>query len=457
MSQDNQSPVTPGVPHSREAEEAVCGAVIINPEAYFYVSQFLVADDFYIRRNKWIWEAFTALHTKRTSIDLLTLSEELQQHNRLEEVGSSSYLTSLINQVPTSLNAESYGRIVEENSIRRKMIFSANKIASLAYKSGDIYSSHAEGRKIYESALTTKGDFHPIRKLASEHYDRMDKRSRGQDVDVLKTGFMDIDGILDGGLRGDDFVIIGGRPGMGKTAFVLDVAKNVATEYPEKNVGVFSLEMSKEQYVDRWVTKYGIPMKSIRTGRVLDREWPIYTHAIEELSELKIWIDDVPNITPSRLRAKAHTLYNMHGLDLLILDYIGLMEGDKRNDNRNNEVSELSRAMKILARELHIPVVCAAQLNRNVETRQDKRPMLSDLRDSGSLEQDADIVMFLYRDEVYNKDTTKYGVAEVNIAKQRNGETNTAELIFRHSLMKFENAASKVFRPNESPHWQDRD
>ncbi len=445
------SPMSTVVPHSREAEEAVVGAVLINSEVYYDVAQFLSADDFYIHRNKWIWEAFSRLHEQRIPVDLLTLSEELERAGQLAEIGGSAYLTSLINQVPTSLNAEAYGRIVEENSIRRKMINAANQIASLAYKGSTIDNvmNEAEKAVFNVSEKRLKHDLQPIRNVLSTYYDRIDDLSkRPDDFHGVPTGFYDLDKLL-GGLQPSDLLIIAGRPGQGKTGFLLSIAKNAALTH-KKHVAIFSLEMSNEQVVQRLIAQEtGIDSQRLRTGKLLENEWPLFTHAIEVFSDTHIYLDDTPAITPLQLRTKCRRLHMEFGIDLVIVDYLQLMGGDSRNDNRVQEVSHISRSLKVLARELNVPVLTAAQLSRAVEQRTDKRPVLSDLRESGSLEQDADIVMFIYRPDQYEKDSDKQNVAQILVSKHRNGPVGEVELIFRGALAKFENAATKVFRPNE--------
>lgn len=449
--EESTAPSSPGVPHSREAEEAVVGAVLINPEVYYDIAQFLAADDFYIHRNQWIWQAFIRLHEGRTPIDLLTLSEDLERNGQLAEIGGSAYLTSLINQVPTSLNAEAYGRIVEENSLRRRMIQAANQIASLAYKGDAIDNVMGEAEKAVfgVSERRNKHDLQPIRSVLSTYYDRIDDLSkRPEDFHGVPTGFYDLDKLLNG-LQPSDLLIIAGRPGQGKTGFLLSVAKNAGLTH-KKHVAIFSLEMSNEQVVQRLIAQEtGIDSQRLRTGKLLENEWPLFTHAIEVFSDTHIYLDDTPAITPMQLRTKCRRLHMEFGLDLVIVDYLQLMGGDIRTDNRVQEVSQISRNLKVLARELNVPVLTAAQLSRAVEQRTDKRPVLSDLRESGSLEQDADIVMFIYRPDQYEKDTDKHNVAQIIVAKHRNGPVGDIELIFRGALAKFENAATKVFRPNE--------
>jgi replicative DNA helicase len=444
--EETTAPATPSIPHSREAEEAVVGAVLINPEVYYDVAQFLQADDFYIHRHKWIWEAFTRLHEQRTPIDMLTLSDELDRVDQLAELGGPAYLTSLINQVPSSLNAESYGRIVEAHSIRRKMITAANQIASLAYNEEslvDTVMDEAEKAVFNVSERRLKHDLVPISSVLSEYYDRIDDLAkRDEEIFGVPTGFIDLDKLLSG-LQPSDLLIIAGRPGQGKSGFLLSVAKNAALTH-KKHVAVFSLEMSNEQVVQRLVAQQtGIDSQRLRTGKLDEEEWPTFTHAIEVFSDTKIFLDDTPAITPLQLRTKCRRLHMEYGLDLVIIDYLQLMGGDTRTDNRVQEVSYISRNLKVLARELNVPVLAAAQLSRAVEQRSDKRPVLSDLRESGSLEQDADIVMFIYRPDQYEKDTVKQNVAEIIVSKHRNGPVGSVELIFRSALAKFENAATK--------------
>jgi len=440
------------VPHSREAEEAVVGAVLINPEVYYDVAQFLQADDFYIHRHQWIWQAFTSLHEQRIPVDLLTLTEELDRKNQLNEIGGPAYLTSLVNQVPTSINAESYGRIVESHSIRRKMINAANSIASIAYNENstiDHVMDEAEKAVFNVSERRLKHDVQPIAAVLSEYYDRIDDLAkRDEEIYGVPTGFVDLDKMLSG-LQPSDLLIIAGRPGQGKTGFLLSIAKNASLTH-KKHVAIFSLEMSNEQVVQRLIAQEtGIDSQRLRTGKLKENEWSLFTHAIEVMSDTHIFLDDTPAITPLQLRTKCRRLHLEHHLDLVIVDYLQLMGGDTHTENRVQEVSYISRNLKVMARELNVPVIAAAQLSRAVEQRSDKRPVLSDLRESGSLEQDADIVMFIYRPDQYEKDTVKQNVAEIIIAKHRNGPVGSVELVFRSALAKFENAATKMFNPNQ--------
>lgn len=434
------------VPHSREAEEAVLGSVLINPEAYYDVAQFLQAEDFYIHRHRWIWQVFTSLHEKRVPIDFLTVSEELDQLGQLTEVGGPAYLTALINNVPTSLHAEAYGHLVEETAVRRRMLEAANLIAKLAYReeSGvDDVMNEAEKAVFGVSERRLTRDLQPIQQVLSEYYDRIDQLvQRGEDTYGVPTGFVDLDKLL-GGMQPSDFLIIAGRPGMGKTAFLLSAAKNAAQSH-KKHVAVFSLEMANEQLVQRLIAQEtGIDTHNLRTGKLAEDEWSLFAQAIEALSDTRMFLDDTPGLTPIQLRTKARRLHMEYRLDLVLVDYLQLMSGGIRIENRVQEVSYISRNMKMLARELNVPVLAAAQLSRAVEQRADKEPQLSDLRESGSLEQDADVVLFIHRPDQYDKDTELQNIATIKIAKHRNGPTGNVDLIFRSRLAKFENAATR--------------
>jgi replicative DNA helicase len=436
------------IPHNREAEEAVVGAVLINPEAYYDLAQFLQADDFYIHRHRWIWEAFNRLHEKRIPLDFLTVTEELQTAGQLAEIGGPAYLTALLNQVPTSLHAEAYGRMVEAASIRRRLLTSANQVATLAYNEHESVENVIEEseKSIFNvSERRLKKDLLPISTVLSDYYDRIDELAkRSGEIFGVPTGFVDLDRMLTG-LQPSDLLIIAGRPGQGKSGFLLSVARNAALLH-KKHVAIFSLEMSNEQVVQRLLAQEsGIDSQRLRNGKLNENEWPLLTHAIEVLSDTHIFLDDTPALTPLGLRTKCRRLHMEFGLDLVILDYIQLMGGDTRNENRVQEVSYISRNLKVLARELNVPVLAAAQLSRAVEQRDKKRPILSDLRESGSIEQDADIVMFIYREDQYEKETDKPNVAEIILSKHRNGPTGSVELVFITHLAKFVDAATRTY------------
>ena len=432
-------------PNSREAEESVLGSVLINPETYLDIAQFLKPDDFYIVRNRWVWEAFMRLSEKRIPIDNITICNELQQKEQLIEIGGPAYITFLISQVPTSLNAEAYGHIVEEKSIRRRMLSAANDMAKQAVNQNqtvDTALGEAEKAIFGISQQRTQKDLTPIKAVLSNVYDRVDQLSRlDEDIFGVPTGLIDLDRML-GGLQKSDLIIIAGRPGMGKTGFLLSAAKCAAQKY-KKHVAIFSLEMSNEQLVQRLIAQEtGIDTQRMRTGKLKDDEWPLFIHAVEVLSDTHIFLDDTPAITPMQLRTKCRRIHLEYQLDLVIVDYLQLMTGDGRNDNRVQEVSSISRNLKVLARELNVPVLAAAQLSRAVEQRTDKRPVLSDLRESGSLEQDADIVMFIHRPDANDLESPKHDLAELMVAKHRNGPTGSVEADFRGNLARFENAAT---------------
>jgi replicative DNA helicase len=446
ISQADQSSAPQIVPHSREAEEAVLGSILINPEAYYDVAQFLQKDDFYIQRHGWIWEAFTRLNESRTPIDLITVAEELEQTNHLAEVGGAAYLTSLINNIPTSLHAEAYGRRVEETAIRRRMLQAANKIAKAAFtEEVTIETSIEDAEKavfsVSERRLTR--DLQPIKTVLSDYYDRIDQLAgRGDEMVGVPTGFIDLDRLL-GGMQPSDLLIIAGRPAQGKTSFMMSAAKNAAQTY-KKHVAIFSMEMSNEQLVQRLLAQEtGIDAQSLRLGKLKENEWALFAQAIEVLGDTQIFLDDTPAITPTQMRAKCRRLHMEHRLDLVVVDYLQLMSGERRNENRVQEVSYISRNLKVLARELNVPVLAAAQLSRAVEQRAEKIPQLSDLRESGSLEQDSDIVMFIHRPDMYEEDSLHKNVTEIRIAKHRNGPVGKIELVFIDKLAKFENAATR--------------
>jgi len=449
---ENLSPLPDQIqPHNREAEEAVLGAVLINPEVYYEVAQFLRPEDFYIIRNRWVWEAFTRLNERRIDIDYMLVINELEQQGQISEVGGPAYITSLLNQTPTSLHAVAYAHIVADDAIRRRMLVAANDMARLAFdrrRDVDTIVDEAEKSVFSLSERRLQHDLQPISTVLSSVYDQVDSLSqRDDEIFGVPTGLIDLDRLL-GGLQKSDLLIIAGRPGMGKTGFLLSVAKNAAQKH-KKHVAMFSLEMSAEQLCQRLIAQEtGIDTQHLRTGKLADDEWPLFTHAIDVLGDTHIWLDDTPGITPLQLRTKCRRLHLEHHLDLICLDYIQLMSGDLRTDNRVQEVSYISRNLKQLARELNVPVLAAAQLSRAVEQRQDKRPQLSDLRESGSLEQDSDIVMFIHRPDALDKDSPRQNIAEIIVGKHRNGPTHPGiELIFLNNLARFDNAATSSLPP----------
>jgi replicative DNA helicase len=419
-------------PNNVEAEEALLGSLLIDPEAIFEVASFLRPRAFYREQNE-----------QRKPVDLITLTDELRRREQLDELGGEAYIIGLINTVPTSINAYSYGRIVEAAALRRRMIITASTIVNLAYEEDEDVSvviDRAEQALFSVSEERAVRDLIPVKEIARSYLDRIEElHARGDEVIGVPTGFTDLDKIL-GGLNKSDLIIVAARPGMGKTALQLSIGQAAARRYG-KRVAIFSLEMSAEQLVQRMIAaETRIDSQRLRRGDLQEHEWPIFYESIGRISEALIFIDDTPSITPMQLRTKARRLYAEHGLDLIIIDYLQLMQGERSMSNRVQEISEISRGLKGLARELDVPVVAASQLSRAVEQRQEKRPQLSDLRDSGSIEQDADVVLFIYRDEYYHPDDSERpNIAEISIAKHRNGPTAVVDLYWYGQLATFRN------------------
>ncbi len=383
-------------PHNLEAEEAVLGSLLIDPDAIYDVANFLHPRDFYKVQNKWIYEAILSLNERREPLDLLTLTDELRRREQLEEIGGEGVIIGLVNAVPTSVNAAHYGRIVEAASTRRQLINAASAIANLAYEEAEeisIVIDRAEQALFSVSEERTTRDLTPISQIARDYLERIERLTeRGEDIIGVPTGFTDLDRLL-GGLNKSDLLILAARPGMGKTSLQNAIALTAATRYG-KRIAIFNLEMSGEQLVQRMLSaETRIDSQRLRRGQLHEHEWPIFMEAIGRLSQTNIFIDDTPSITPNQLRTKCRRLYAEHGLDLIMIDYLQLMVTERGGNNRVQEISEISRSLKGLARELDVPVLAAAQLSRAVEQRQDKRPLLSDLRDSGCLTGDSLITL----------------------------------------------------------------
>ena len=427
-------------PHNTEAEEAILGSLLIDPDAIFKVASFLSPEDFYRERNGWIYDAIRDLHNRREPADFVTLCNELERRGQLEEVGGAAHITSLINAVPTAIHAEHYGHIVERTAILRRLISAAGQIAGIAYEEAedvDEVVDRAEQILFGVSQRRIARDLVPMKQIIGDYYDRIDYlyQHRGEPVGI-PTGFPMLDKLL-GGLQDSDLVIVAGRPSMGKTSLVLSMAQTAARKFNQR-AAFFSLEMSAEQVVQRLVSaETGIDSQKLRLGNLEDDEWPIFVQATGILSEVPIFIDDTPSISALQMRTKARRLHAEHGLDLIIVDFLQLMRGDVRSENRVQEISSISRSLKGLARELNVPVLAVSQLSRAVESRQDHIPILSDLRESGSIEQDADVVMFVYREEMYNPDTELKNIADIIVAKHRNGPTGKIPLFFKKSLAQF--------------------
>ncbi len=429
-------------PANPEAEEAVLGSLLIDPDAVIKVASFLAADDFYREKNAWIYQAILDLHERREPADFVTLVDELERRNLLQEVGGAAYITALINNVPSAVYVEHYAHIVERTATLRRLIAAAGQIASLAYEEADDVNEvvdRAEQIIFNVSERRVRRDLAPVREVMSDVVDRIDFLHRHQDEILgVPSGFAKLDKLL-GGFQKSDLIILAARPSVGKTSLSMNFALNAARKY-RKVVAFFSLEMSAEQLVQRLLSmETGIDQQRLRRGEVADYEWDMLIAAAGELSNTMLYIDDTPAMSALELRTKARRLQAEHGLDLMIVDYLQLMRGEGRNENRVQEISYISRALKSLARELEAPLIALSQLSRAVEARSDHKPILSDLRESGSIEQDADIVMFIYREDMAKETSERKNIADIMVAKHRNGPTDTVPLYFRKELTKFEN------------------
>ena len=439
---DQQAPLTHlHAPMSQEAEQALLGAIILEPSVYLTVASFLSAEDFFIKRHEFIWNALSRLQARNDAIDYLTLTRELQDLGVLDEIGGQAYLTNLVNSTPTAVHAEVYGEMVVRTSTRRKMLQAADHIRQFALDEElpiDKVIDQAEQALFAVSNSQVKREFVPIWDAASEYYDEMEKLLEiGAGTIGMPTGFNDLDGLL-GGFQKSDLIVFAGRPGMGKTSWMLSVALNVARR--DRRVAIFTMEMGVEQMVQRLISmETGIRIQQLRTADISAREHTRLAEAIGRISSLPLFIDDTPSITPVEMRTKCRRLQHEYGLDIIMVDYMQLMSaGRAYENNRVQEISYISRTLKELARELNVTVLSTAQLSRAVEQRQDKRPQLSDLRESGTIEQDADAVLFLYRDEVYNPDTSEFpNQADVMLSKHRHGPTGTIQLYFEKSYTRF--------------------
>lgn len=427
-------------PQNIEAEQAVLGAVLIESDALPVVTEILGPEDFYRVSHQKIFEGMIQVAERGDPVDIVTLTAHLQNLGQIEEIGGVAYLATLANTVPTAANADYYATIVKEKSILRRLIKTATQIAASGYEGTDdvaVLIDEAE-RRISElsSEKITRG-FTPIKDILLTTFERIEfLYSNKGGVTGIPTGYPDLDR-LTSGFQKSDLIIVAARPSVGKTAFSLNVAQNVAVRAGVP-VAIFSLEMSKEQLVQRILCAEAmLDAGKMRTGFLEDEDWPKLTMAVSSLAEAPIYIDDTPGITVAEIRSKCRRLQQERGLGMILIDYLQLIQGRGRADNRQQEISEISRTLKMIARELDVPVIALSQLSRSVEQRQDKRPMLSDLRESGSIEQDADIVAFLYRDDYYDPESEKKNIIEIIIAKQRNGPTGKVELVFLKNFNKF--------------------
>ena len=436
-------------PQNIEAEQAVLGAMLIDKEAIAKASEILTSSDFYREAHRVIFNAMLELYNKNEAVDMVTVTEILKRDNKLEDIGGLAYITSLANVVLTAANVKYHADIVAEKSVLRQLVRVSTEIAAMGYEANDDVGTlldTAESRILEISNRKKKADFTPINDVLMESVQNIEKLINNKGgLTGLPSGFADLDK-LTSGLHPSDFIILAARPSMGKTALALNIVQNVALRAHKKiggeprSVAFFSLEMSKEQLVNRMLcAEAGIDSQRLRVGEMGDKDWDSLWGACDLMSKAKIYIDDTAGITVMDMRSRARRLKAEHGLDLIVVDYLQLMQGSgKRNNSgdRQQEVSEISRSLKALARELDVPVLALSQLSRSVEARQIKRPMLSDLRESGSLEQDADIVAFLYREDYYNPETENKHT-ELIIAKHRNGPVDTVNLFFHQQFTKF--------------------
>lgn len=430
------------LPQNLEAEQAVLGSLLIDPRAVERVASFLQADDFFLPVNAEIYRGMVALYEQDRPTDIVTLSDFLRAQDRLDETGGAAYLASLAGIVPTSVNVEYYARIVERLSVLRRLVDAGARITSIGYDARHEAAEAIEQaeRTLYEvSRARITRDFQHIASILNVVYEKLDHiHSHDAEVTGVPTGYIDLDR-LTSGLQRSDLVIVAARPSMGKSSLALNVAHAIA-QRSKLPVGIFSLEMSAEQVAQRLLSlEANVESQRLRSGRMTDADWDNVVQAVAMLSELPIFVDDSPSLTLSEMRSKVRRLHSEQGLGLIIVDYLQLMSGARASENRVQEISAISRGLKAIARELDVPIMALSQLSRAPDQRPDHTPMLSDLRDSGSIEQDADLVMFIYREVKYNPDADKPHVAAVIVAKHRNGPTGTAHLFYQDALMKFLN------------------
>jgi len=421
-------------PQNPQAEASLIGSLLIDKDAIIKIADIVHTDDFYVDKNGLIFSAIIKLFEKREPLDVITLSEELEKQGNLKEVGGASYLTDLVNGVPSASHVVQYAQIVAQKATLRRLIEASSQINSMAYDEEEQLDSlldNAEKTLFDVSQKHLRQNFVSIKDVLAESFDRLDSLHKDKDsIRGVPTGFTGIDNVL-AGLQKSDLIILAARPSMGKTSLALNIAQNVATKQGVP-VGIFSLEMSKEQLIDRLLaSEAGIDSWKLRTGNLEDKDFEKINKAMGVLAEAPLYIDDSAMANVMEMRTKARRLQSEHDLGLIVIDYLQLMSGRAGSDNRVQEISEISRGLKGLARELNVPVIALSQLSRSVEQRTPKIPQLSDLRESGSIEQDADVVMFIYREDYYEKETEKKNIAEVLIKKHRNGPTGDVELFFQ--------------------------
>ena len=430
------------MPSSKEAEQSVVGSMIMDREAIIVASEIVLGEDFYNKQYGVVFDTMVELNDEGRPVDLVTLQDRLKEKDVPPEVSSLEFIRDLITAVPTSANIKHYANIVAEKATLRRLIRINEEIANTCYvgkESLEDILSDTEKRIFDLVQRRNTGEFVPIRQIVMNAMDSIEKASHNKgNVTGVATGFLDLD-YRTAGMQPSDLILVAARPSMGKTAFVLNIAQYVAFKQA-KTVAIFSLEMSKEQLVNRLFSMESkVDSQHLRTGNLSDVEWEKLIESAGAIGKSNLIIDDTPGISISELRSKCRKYKLEHDLSMIIIDYLQLMTGSGKSESRQQEISDISRSLKALARELHVPVIALSQLSRAVEQRPDHRPMLSDLRESGAIEQDADVVMFIYRDDYYNKDTEKKGIAEIIIAKQRNGPIGTVELVWLPDFTKFAN------------------
>lgn len=442
-------------PQNLDAETSLLGAILIDSDAIVKIADTIIPEDFYDQKNGIIYQAIKQLYENHSPIDVLTVADQLRSEGNLDAIGGASYLTELTNYVPTAAHVEQYANLVSQKALRRRLIKVSQEISTLGYdeaKSLQELIEDAESKLFEVSQKHVKQDIVSLETILGDSFDRLDElhKDKGK-IRGVPTGYKDLDGIL-AGLQRSDLIILAARPSMGKTALALNLAHNIATKAGEP-VLIFSLEMSKEQLVDRMLAmESGVDAWALRTGNLSDQDFELIAQAMGTLSEAQIYIDDTPGITVSDLRTKARREMHQRPLGLIIVDYLQLMSGGSRfgsDGNRVQEISEISRSLKGIARELNVPLIALSQLSRSVESRSPQIPQLSDLRESGSIEQDADIVAFIYREDYYNKESERQNITDIFIKKHRNGPTGAVELFFERDKQRFRSLDTRHTIPFE--------
>jgi len=440
-------------PHSVDAEQSVLGGLLLDTQAWDQVGDSVTADDFYRQDHKLIFEAIGELAAESKPVDVITVSERLERRGKLDDVGGLAYLSTLARDTPSAANARAYAQIVREKSLLRSLVSAGHAIASSVFTEDGTPArdlvNQAEQKvfEIAERGARRSEGAQAVRVMLPGLIDKIDEwHSNPDGMRGVATGFIDYDRRT-GGLRGGDLVIVAGRPSMGKTTLAINMAENVALDPNVKgSVLIFSMEMPSEQLMTRMLSSVGgVPQQDIRSGRISDQDWVRITSATSQLAEARIFIDETPGLTPTELRARARRVKREHGLDMVVVDYLQLMQVAGTKENRATEISEISRGLKALAKELNVPVIALSQLNRSVEQRENKKPVMSDLRESGAIEQDADMILFIYRDEVYDKNTPRKGEADIDLAKHRNGETGHFVLTFQGQYTRFQNFMPEAY------------